>query len=40
MIKNMHIIIIIIIIIIIVIINCKWALIRWQWLLYMYINMK
>jgi len=31
---------IIIIIIIIVIINCNWVVTRWQWLFYMYKNMK
>ena len=34
------IIIIIISIIIIIIINCNWVLTRWQWLYYMYTNMK
>ena len=34
------IIIIIINIIIIIIINCNWVLTRWQWLFYMYTNMK
>jgi len=34
------IIIITIIIIIIIIINCNWVVTRWQWLVYMYINMK
>ena len=27
-------------IIIIIIINCNWVITRWQWLLYMYTNMK
>ena len=31
---------IIIIIIIIIIINCNWIITRWQWLFYMYTNMK
>jgi len=30
----------IIIIIIIIIINCNWVVTRWQWLFYMYTNMK
>jgi len=34
------IIIIIAIIIIIIIINCNWAVTRWQWLFYIYTNMK
>jgi len=34
------IIIIIIILIIIIIINCNWVVTRWQWLFYMYTNMK
>ena len=34
------IIIIIIITIIIIIINCNWVVTRWQWLFYMYTNMK
>jgi len=29
-----------IIIIIIIIINCNWVVIRWQWLFYMYTNVK
>jgi len=29
-----------IIIIIIICINCNWVIIRWQWLLYMYTNMR
>ena len=32
--------IIIIIIIIIIFINCNWVVTRWQWLIYMYTNMK
>jgi len=32
--------IIIIIIIIIIFINCNWVVTRWQWLFYMYTNMK
>jgi len=32
--------VIIIIIIIIIFINCNWVVTRWQWLLYMYANMK
>jgi len=31
---------VIIIIIIIIIINCSWVVTRWQWLFYMYTNMK
>ena len=34
------IIIIIIIITIIIFINCNWVVTRWQWLFYMYTNMK
>ena len=33
-------VIIIIIIIIIIFINCNWVVTRWQWLFYMYTNMK
>ena len=36
----MRVIIIIIIITIIIIIYCNWVVIRWQWLFYMYTNMK
>ena len=36
----MMIIIMIIIIIIIITINCNWVVTRWQWLFYMYTNMK
>jgi len=32
--------VLIIIIIIIIIINCNWVVSRWQWLFYMYTNMK
>ena len=39
-IDNNLIIIIIIIIIIIMFINCDWVVTRWQWLFYMYTNMK
>jgi len=35
-----HSIIITIIIIIFIIINCNWVVSRWQWLFYMYTNMK
>jgi len=35
-----YIIMIIIIIIIIILINCSWVVTRWQWLFYMYTNMK
>jgi len=34
------IVIIIIIIIVIIFINCSWVVTRWQWLFYMYTNMK
>jgi len=32
--------VILIIIIIIIFINCNWVVTRWQWLFYMYTNMK
>jgi len=35
-----HVVIIIIIIIIIIFINCNWVVTPWQWLFYMYTNMK
>jgi len=37
---SFYLIITIIIIIIIIIINCNWVVTRWQWLFYMYTNMK
>jgi len=38
--KIIIIIIIIIIIVMIIFINCNWVVTRWQWLFYMYTNMK
>ena len=38
--KNSSYLIIIIIIIITIFINCNWVVTRWQWLFYMYTNMK
>jgi len=38
--KHIRHLIIMIIIIIIIIINCNWVVTRWQWLFYMYTDMK
>jgi hypothetical protein len=37
---EVHVSIIIIIIIIIIVINCNWVVNQWQWLFYMYTNMR